>query len=64
LQYADHNTASGINAIIENSKVRNLKGGKIFIGYTSKLCGSNIALLYSSAVPTGEIKAYFSHLKI
>ena len=63
LQYSDSNTASRINSVIENNKVKNLKGGKIFIGYTSKQCGNNVVLLYSSAVLTDKIKAYFSHIK-
>lgn len=63
LIYMNHKTANDINSIITHTKTRNLKGGKIFIGYTSKQCGKNVVLLYSRAILTGKIKAYFKHIK-
>ncbi len=48
---------------IINSPNKNLKGGKIFIGYTAKQCDNEIILIASLAVASEKIKSYFSHFQ-
>lgn len=55
-------TAQNFN-IIQNTPFNNLKGGKIFFGYTSKLCDRKIVILYSMAIITEEIQAFFSRFR-
>lgn len=63
IKYNSKEDAQKSIAIINSSKSPNLKGGKIFIGFTAKQCNKSVALIYSKAILTDEIKGYFEHFK-
>ena len=44
------------------SKNKNLKGSKVFIGYTAIRCEKDVVIISSPAVVTREIKEYFLHV--
>lgn len=48
--------------VILTSKNKNLKGSKVFIGYTAIRCDKDIAIISSPAVATKEIKDYFLNI--
>ncbi|MCP3863049.1 MAG: hypothetical protein GY695_07900 [Aestuariibacter sp.] len=61
LKYPNEEIAKRNFDLIQNSHSKNLKGGKVFVGYTSKLCNKAIVIIYSKAILTNEINEYFSH---
>ncbi|MCP4343124.1 MAG: hypothetical protein GY799_30680 [Desulfobulbaceae bacterium] len=61
LEYPSEAVAEQNFDFIQNNQSKNLKGGKIFIGYTCKLCDKAILIIYSKAILTNEINAYFTH---
>jgi hypothetical protein len=63
ITYPNLETSSTNYSKIINSPNKNLKGGKIFMGYTAKQCDKEIILISSPAVATDEIKSYFSHFQ-
>jgi hypothetical protein len=63
ITYPNLETSSTNYSKIINSPNKNLKGGKIFMGYTAKQCDKEIILIASPAVATDEIKSYFSHFR-
>lgn len=48
---------------IISSPNKNLRGTKVFIGYTALQCGSDVIIISSPAVVTKKIKNYFLHFK-
>jgi hypothetical protein len=63
ISYPNLETSSANYNKIINSPNKNLKGGKIFIGYTTKQCANEIILIASLAVASEKIKNYFSHFQ-
>ena len=58
----NHDSEASFKAILQSTN-RNLKGTKVFIGYTALHCDNNVFIISSPAVVSKEIKSYFSHLK-
>ncbi len=63
IKYNSKEAAQKSFDIINNSKLPNLKGGKIFIGFTAKQCKNSVILIHSKAVLTNEIKGYFKYFE-
>lgn len=63
LKYLNKEIAERNFNFIQNATLKNLKGGKIFVGYTSKQCGKIIVILYSKAIVTDVIQTYFSRFR-
>ena len=63
ITYPDTQISSANYSKIVGSPNKNLKGGKIFMGYVAKLCKKEIIFIASPAVLTDKIKSYFSHFK-
>jgi hypothetical protein len=62
LKYNNEEKAQDIYTLIKSSEMKNLMGGKVFVGYTAQKCHDSVAILYSRAVVTDKIKSYFSHI--
>jgi len=63
LNYSDSKTSDKHYKTIIQSLNKNLRGSKIFIGYTAIQCDKNVVIISSPAVVTKKIKSYFSHVK-
>jgi hypothetical protein len=61
LEYPNSSISDSNFKKIIQSPNKNLKGGKIFMGYTALQCDKQIILIASSAIATRKIKSYFNH---
>ncbi len=61
LEYPSSSISDSNFKKITQSPNRNLKGGKIFMGYAALQCDKQIIIIASSAIATSEIKTYFNH---
>lgn len=52
-------SSTNYNKIIKSHN-KNLKGGKIFIGYSARQCANEIIIIASPAIVAEKIKSYFS----
>jgi hypothetical protein len=61
LEYPNSSISDSNFKKITQSPNKNLKGGKIFMGYAALQCDKQIILIASPAIATREIKTYFNH---
>jgi hypothetical protein len=64
LEYPNSSISDSNFKKIIQSPNKNLKGGKIFMGYTALQCDAQIILISSPAIATREIKTYFNDFTI
>jgi hypothetical protein len=61
LEYPDSSISDSNFKKIIQSPNKNLKGGKIFMGYAALQCDKQIIVIASPAIASREIKTYFNH---
>jgi hypothetical protein len=61
LEYPNSSIADSNFKKVIQSPNKNLKGGKIFMGYAALQCDKEIIIVASPAIAAREIKTYFNH---